>query len=65
MDILPIINLPVRLLRKPVKTSEDIQSVVNLSFQLHAITKMDSKLSNKAERVLIRSLVIEDENLRS
>jgi hypothetical protein len=38
--------------------------LTNLSFQLHAIAKMDGQLSNKAERVLIRSLAVETENLR-
>jgi len=39
--------------------------MTNLSFQLHAITKMDGQLSDKAEGMLIRSLVVETENLRS
>jgi hypothetical protein len=38
--------------------------LTNLSFQLHAITKVDGQLSNKAERMLIRSLAVEAENLR-
>jgi hypothetical protein len=39
--------------------------VTCLSFQLHAVTKMDGQLSNKPKRVLVRSLVIETENFRS
>jgi hypothetical protein len=63
MNKLPIINLLVRLLhidepRKMIKKGKEVRNVTNLSFQLHAITKMDSQLSNKAERMLIRSLVI-------
>jgi hypothetical protein len=69
MNKLPIINLLVRLLHidkpcKTIKKGQDLRNVTNLSFQLHAITKMDGQLSNKAERMLIRSLVIEGENLR-
>jgi hypothetical protein len=48
-----------------IKNDKDVRNVTNLSFQLHAITKMDGQLSNKAERMLIRSLVIKGENLRS
>ena len=69
MDILPIINLLVRLLRiedrYELKGGEYSQGVSNLSFQLHAIPKMNGQLSNKAKCMLIRRLMIETENLRS
>jgi hypothetical protein len=70
MYILPIVNLLVRLLR--IENQDELkgesivnQGVSNLSFQLHAVPKMNGQLSNKTERMLIRSLVIETENLRS
>ena len=70
MYILPIVNLLVRLLR--VQNQDEMkgesivnQGVSNLSFQLHAVPKMDGQLSNETKRMLIRSLVIETENLRS
>ena len=36
-----------------------------LRFQLHTIAKMNSQLSNIPERMLVRGLMIETENLRS
>jgi hypothetical protein len=69
MDILPIINLLVRLLRienrNESKGGQNSQGVSNLGFQLHAVPKMNGQLSNKAKCMLIRRLVIETENLRS